>query len=245
MLTLGSTQVFGTDLVNEVPLGNHSSDSRYKYYELNGAPNVFIDGRKFVSDYKYDTSEDDNNIHPIAAAVYANLKTNLETPADARIKPKAERNGQQVSVSAEASELKNVSDDVTLHIGLVENEIAYSGENGLRFHPMVVKALAGDNEKRIFEFKIDPAKANKFDYVFDVDKIMTQNRTYYDVHSAERMQEFVGRMGGKMPEGMNITFAFNYKRNQIDSNHLSVIAFLQDNKTKKILQSSQISLAKK
>lgn len=237
--------VYHTHAPTMDPLGNHSSDSRYKYYELRGAPNVFIDGKKFDSDYKYDTSEDDNNIQPIADAVYANLKTNLETPADATIKLKAKRQGQQVSVSVEASELKNVSDDVTLHIALVENEIAYSGENGLRFHPMVVKALAGDSEKRVFGFKIDRAKGNKFEYVFDVDKIMAQNLAYYDVHSAERMQEFVGRMGGKMPEGMNITFAFNYKRNQIDSNHLSVIAFLQDNKTKRILQSAQISLAKK
>jgi hypothetical protein len=47
-----------------------------------------------------------------------------------------------------------------------------------------------------------------------------------------------------MPEGITINFDFNYKRNQIDSNHLSVIAFLQDNKTKKILQSSQLGLAK-
>jgi len=52
-------------------------------------------------------------------------------------------------------------------------------------------------------------------------------------------------MGGKMPEGISMTFDFSYKRNQIDPNHLSVIAFLQNNKTKRIIQSTQISLAKK
>jgi tetratricopeptide (TPR) repeat protein len=237
--------VYHTHAPTMDPLGNNSSDSRSEYYALNGAPNVFIDGQKFVNDGDYNGSEDDNKIQAVADAVYANLKSNLEIPAEAKIKLRAKRNGQKVSVSAEAGEFKNVSDDVTLHIALVENETAYSGENGLRFHPMVVRALAGDDEKRIFGFKIDPAKSNKFEYVFDVDKIVAQNLAYYDVHSAERMKEFLGRMGGKMPEGISMTFDFSYKRNQIDPNHLSVIAFLQNNKTKKILQSSQISLAKK
>jgi hypothetical protein len=63
---------------------------------------------------------------------------------------------------------------------------------------------------------------------------------------AERMEEFLSRMPDKkMPEGLNIDFKFNYRKNQIDSNHLSVVAYLQDNKTKKILQSAQIDLAKK
>jgi hypothetical protein len=228
------------------PLGNHSSDSRYKYYALNGAPVVFIDGKRFEKGGDYNSSdEDDSKIQAVADAVYANLKSNLEIPAEARIKLSARRNGQQVSLSVEAGEFKNVSDDVTLQIALVETETAYSGENGLRFHPMVVRALAGDNEKRIFGFKIDPAKSNKFEYVFNVDKIVAQNLAYYDTQSAERMKGFVDRMGGKMPEGMNISYAFHYKRNQIDAKHLSVIAYLQDNQTKKILQSTRISLAKK
>jgi hypothetical protein len=226
------------------PLGNHSSDSRVKYYKLNSAPNVFIDGKKFEKDGDYNGGDgEQSEIQPVADAVFANLKSNLEIPAEAKIKLKAKRNGQNVSVNVETGEFKNVSDDVTLQIALVENEATYSGENGLRFHPMVVRALAGDNEKRIFGFKIDPVKANKFEYVFDVDKIIAQNLAYYDTQTSERMKEFLGRFDGKMPEGINITFAFNYKKNQIDSNHLSVVAFLQDNKTKKILQSSVVNLA--
>ena len=101
------------------PLGNNSSDYRFKYYALNGAPNVFIDGKKFVSEGDYNSSEDDNKIQPVADAVYANLKSNLEIPAEARIKLNAKRDGQKLSVSAVAGEFYYVSDDVTLQIAFV------------------------------------------------------------------------------------------------------------------------------
>ena len=238
--------VYHTHAPTMDPLANNSSDSRYNYYDLHGAPNVFIDGKKFEEEGEYNGGADEENkIQPIADAVYAGLKNDLEMPAEARIKLRVKQNGHKVSVKVDTDGFKNVSDDVSLQIALVENETAYSGENGLRFQMMVVRALAGDNEKRIFGFKVDPAKTNKFEYVFDVDKVVAQNLAYYDTKSSEMMQEFVGRMGGKMPEGFDISFAFNYKKNEIDPKSLSVVAFLQDNKTKKILQSSQINLAEK
>jgi hypothetical protein len=238
--------VYHTHAPTMDPLANHSSDSRYKYYNLNGAPNIFIDGKKFEKEGDYNGGEGERKeIQPIADEVFADLKKDLELPASATVKLKAKRTGQKVSVDVDADNFKDVSDDVTLHVALVENETAYSGENGLRFHPMVVRALAGDNEKRVFGFKIDNSKRNKFEYVFDVDKIIAQNFAYYDTQTSERMQEFISRMGGKMPEGINLSFSFNYKKNQIDSHRLSVVAFLQDNKTKKILQSSMANLALK
>src|SRR5687768_8435044 len=58
------------------PLGNHSSDSRYKYYALNGAPAVFLDGKRFVNGGDYNSSDDDTKIQAIADAVYADLNNN-------------------------------------------------------------------------------------------------------------------------------------------------------------------------
>lgn len=227
------------------PLGNHSSDSRVKYYDVKGAPTLLIDGKKFEEDGDYYGGDGEKKeIQPIADDIIANLKSNLEIPADANLKLKAKRNGQTVAVNIDANGFKNVSDDVTLQIALAENETSYSGENGLRFHFMVVRALAGDNDKRNFGFKIDPSKPNKFEYVFDINKIVAQNLAYYDTQTSERMSEFLTRVGGKMPEGLNLDFKFNYKKNQIDAKNLSVIAYLQDNKTKKILQSASVNLAK-
>ena len=238
--------VYDTHAPTMDPLGNNSSDARYNYYDLHGAPNVFIDGKKFEGEDDYNGSEEEKSeIQPVADSVFKELNSDLEIPAEAKLELHAKQDGRKVTVNVEAGGFKNVSDDVTLHLALVQNETAYSGENGLRFHPMVVRALAGNNDKRVFGFKVDPTKANKFEYVFDVDKIEAQNLAYYDAKQSEMMKEFLGRMGGKMPEGMNISFGFNYKENQIDAKQLSVVAFLQDNKTKKILQSSFVNLASK
>ena len=228
------------------PLGNNSSDSRVNYYGIKGAPTVFIDGKRFEKDGDYNGGDEEKNeIQPIADNVYETLNADLETPAAAEIKLKAKRNGEKINVEIDADKFKNVSEDVTLQLALVENETSYSGENGLRFHFMVVRALAGDNEKREFGFKIDSAKPNKFDYVFDVDKIVAQNLTYYDTQKAERTKEFLERVKATSLDGFGIDFKFNYQKNQINPKHLSVIAYLQDNKTKKILQSSVVDLSSK
>jgi len=228
------------------PLGNHSADSRVKYYGVNGAPQLFIDGKKFQNDLDYNGgSAEGDKIQKTADAVNANLRADLEVHADAVIDLKAKRAGEKVSVIVEADNLKNVSDDVTLQIALVENKTTYSGENGLRFHFMVVRALAGNNDTRTFGFKIDPTKSNRFDYVFDLYRVVAQNFAYYDMKTSEMMKAFLGRMGGKMPDGLNIDFGFKYKKNQFDAGNLSVVAFLQDNKTKKVLQSSTVDLGSK
>jgi len=226
------------------PLDNYSSDSRVKYYEVQGAPTIFFDGKKSDKEGDYYGSDGEaGEIQEIADGLNGDIKSELDVPADAKIKLKADQNAQNINVSVNADDFQNVSNDLTLHIALVENEVTYSGENGLRFQMMVVRALAGDNTKREFGFKVDPSKANKFNYVFDVNKIVAQNASYYDTFVVEKTAEFKQRFGGNIPEGLKVEF--KYKKNEINPNNLSVVAFLQDNKTKKVLQSSFVSLASK
>ena len=226
------------------PLGNYSSDSRVNYYDVKGAPTIFFDGKKSdkAGDYFGSDGEEDE-IQEIAKGINEEIRQNLEVPSQADLILKARRNGQLIKAEVVAEKFKNVSNDVSLQIALVENEVTYSGENGLRFHPMVVRALAGDNDKRNYGFKIDPSKSNKIEYVFDVDKIVARNADYYKTFPMEKMSEFSERYGGKVPESLKVEFKF--KKNQINAEHLSVIAFLQDNKSKKILQTSWVNLASK
>ena len=39
--------------------------------------------------------------------------------------------------------------DLTLHIALAEQELRFNGENGMRFHPLVVRAMAGGDKPGI------------------------------------------------------------------------------------------------
>lgn len=236
-----SLLVYHADIPVTDPLSNYSEKSREKYYEINFAPRVFIDGNHFKGDAPRFNS-DEERMQGIYNALAKDINANLETPAEAEIKLKAKRSGQKVKTIVAADKLKTSSDDITLQIALVENETTYSGENGYRFHIMVVRALAGNHDKRIFGYKVDPSKANKFEYTFDVNDIIARNHAYYDTSVAERSEEYKKKYAGV--ENPPIQPDYKYKRSHIDSKHLSVVAFLQDNKTKKILQSVTVSLAK-
>jgi len=48
-----------------------------------------------------------------------------------------------VKAKATVAHVKGDSASLKLHIVLAEEKIRYTGENGIRFHPMVVRSIAG------------------------------------------------------------------------------------------------------
>lgn len=242
-----SLLVYHADIPINDPMSNYSEKSRENYYGINYAPRVFIDGNDFIEGeggiyFSVPNETETGRTQRVYNTLNVELKKRLETVAEADIKLKANRKGQNASINVSAANLKNVSDDVTLHVALVENETTYSGENGFRFQILVVRSLAGDADKRVFGFKVTPANKNNFTFNFDVDDIIKRNLAYYDTSVSERREELKKKYAGM--ENSPIQPDYKYRRPQIDSNRLSVIAFLQDNKTKKILQSVTVNLAK-
>lgn len=227
------------------PLGNRSADARVKYYDIHGAPTTFVDGRRFTSEN--DDSRSKSAARSTAQMVYGELdskiKAGLKTRPQGQIKLAAQRVGENVEVNVSTSLLKNVSSDVTLQLALIENEAHYSGENGLRFHAMVVRDLARRSGAESYGFKVDQAEPNKFAYAFNIKDIIAQNLRYYTEYPEERRKEFAERVGAETAKDIGIDFSFKEERNLIDPNNLSVVAFLQDNKTKEILQSAYLRVA--
>ena len=224
------------------PLGNRSSDARVKYYDVHGAPSTFVDGSKFVTDNDDSRSKSEavNTAQRVYGELDSKIKADLKTPSQGQIKLDTQRVGDNVEVSVSTGPLKDVSSDVTLQLALVENEVHYSGENGLRFHVMVVRNLARPAGTQSYGFKVDPSQANKFAYAFDIKDIIAQNLRYYTEYPEERRKEFAERVGAETAKDIGIDFSFKEERNIIDPNNLSLIAFLQDNKTKEILQSAYL-----
>ena len=227
------------------PLGNRSADARVKYYDVHGAPTTFVDGRRFNSEN--DDSRSKSAARSTAQMVYGELdskiKAGLKTRPQGQIKLAAQRVGENVEVNVSTSLPKNVSSDVTLQLALIENEVHYSGENGLRFHAMVVRDLARRAGAESYGFKVDQAQPNKFAYVFNISDIVAQNLRYYTEYPEERRKEFAERVGAETAKDIGIDFSFKEERNIIDPNNLSVVAFLQDNKTKEILQAAYLRVA--
>ena len=68
----------------------------------------------------------------------------LQTPATAALSVSATGEGDRVTVTANVTKLPADATDLRLHILLVERHLRFTGENGIRFHPMVVRASAGE-----------------------------------------------------------------------------------------------------
>jgi hypothetical protein len=210
------------------PMSNHSAQARHKFYDAHGAPTIYLDGHHFDAGEGLATESEH---------VYKNLDAGiakrLDIPAQARLQLNAKREGSMVKVSAMTDGIKSDSPALRLQIALVENEVSYSGENGLRFHPMVVRNLARPEGSADYGFTVSGAQPTKIEYAFDIEKIVAENLKYYD--------DYIADMHKRLGENFRVTF--KEKRYLIDRHNLSVVAFVQDEKTKDILQATYLNLS--
>lgn len=206
----------------EDPLSNFGVESRVKYYGLNGAPNLMLDGKK---------TKIGEGASSEAERVFKNLDNMIETaivvPAKAAIHVSGKLADGKVEAKVAVNGLPQQNKNLRLHIALVSKEVSYSGENGLRFHSMVMRDLARKAASEEFGFPIKGDSAN-MTYVFDLKKISADILRYYDWNLADLKKRTHGMIEGSYKE----------KKNVIAPRNLAVVAFVQDDSTKEILQGS-------
>ena len=125
-----------------------------------------------------------------------------------------------MKVKADVSKVTSKSDKLRLQIALAEDMVTYSGENGERFHPMVVRSMALD-AKSEQGFALKPAKGGTFEYTFDVAKAVADAKAHLEDYETNT------RKG---------EYTFRQKKHDITGRFV-VVAFVQDEATKAILQS--------
>jgi tetratricopeptide (TPR) repeat protein len=208
------------------PLSNHSAQARTRYYDAHGAPTTYIDGENLKPGEGLKTE---------AQGVFKNLdealSTRLAIPAGARLKLGAKFEGKNVRVAATVEGIEKPTPDARLQIALVEEQVSYSGENGLRFHPMVVRNLARSADSDTYGFPV--ADGKEATWVFNVDEIEAANLKYYD--------EYIADMKKRL--GQQFEVSFKEKRYRVDQSRLAVVAFVQGDRTKQILQSAYVKVA--
>jgi translation elongation factor EF-G len=153
---------------------------------------------------------------PVAAHVFKTMSERIEqrlaAAPEATLTLNAKVTGSTVRVTADVSGITHPSDRLRLQIALVEEMQRYSGPNGVRFHPMVVRSLAGADSKG---FQV-PAKGAKVEATFDLAKILADNKKAIDSFLDTPFR------GGDQP-------AFtDGRRDEIDPGRLMVVAFVQD-----------------
>ena len=198
--------------------------ARYKTYGANGVPAFAIDGRKTIGGGSRDAAPD------VFEQFQKDLEKDLETPAEARLNFDASLNGGTVKVSAAVDRVPGDSEDLDsqalkVQILLVEKELRYLGENGIRFHPMVVRAIGGEKGEG---YPIDAGGKGTFEVSFDLDAISRDIRNQLDEYESK------GHRGEP--------FQFSAKKYQINRGSLAVVVFVQDDKTRHVLQAGYVDL---
>ena len=197
------------------PMVNPATLKRQEFYSVRSSPSYAFDGEIDGGGGSAEMAKSifDSRVEPRITKMLA------ERPG-ASIALKASSTGSTVKVSAKVSKVTSTSDKLRLQIALAEDMVAFSGENGERFHPMVVRSMALD-AKSAQGFALKPAKGGTFEYTFDVAKAVADAEAHLkDYETNTRKGEYT----------------FRKKMHEIKGG-LVVVAFVQDEATKKILQS--------
>ncbi len=209
------------------PMTNPSTVTRKEFYDVPGTPTWFIDG---------------GNQHVgggAAAGAEKLFKDTVQSVVDKRLdlKPaaditlKATMIGDKVEVGAKVAKVPKAGkpdQKLRLQVALVEEMVHYTGENGVRFHPMVVRSMAS-TERDTLGFPLASGKGAKVACTFDIAKAVADARAHLDEMEGGSSQRF-----GK--------FQFIERKNAIDTANLRVVAFVQDDTTKEILQATSVDL---
>lgn len=196
------------------PMTNPATVERGRYYAVPATPTPVIDGVRLPS-----SGGPREMTRSFYDRVNPKVEKELEASAGAELKLTAALEGDQVKTRVMVDKINGASPDLKLQLALTEDELRYTGENGIRFHPMVVRSLAG---KDSLGFPVSASGPTNIDWTFDLKVMSDQLKKYLDGYEQQ------GHHGDP--------FTFSEKKFQIDPNNLSLVAFVQDMKTKTVLQ---------
>jgi hypothetical protein len=212
------------------PMTTSGSAGRKNYYEVKGVPTFNVDGALV----KLGGGPRDNT-----AAVYADyikaIDKALETPARAKMSVTATLRGDAIDVRAGMSEIAEDAKGLTLHVVLAERKLRFSGENGIRFHEMVVRAMAGKDGAGlpIADAPSRPAEVTEV-HTFEIGAIRSDITGSLEAEIAKRRKTestaATATPREYLAEGRAMT--------DLNRRELVVIAFLQDSQ-KRVLQAAR------
>jgi tetratricopeptide (TPR) repeat protein len=197
------------------PMVAANNNDRRLYYSVNGVPTFEIDGSMVANAQGTNPGGGGRTNTPAVYTNYTNsIDKALETPAKASLSVKATGEGDQISVTVNVTALPADLKDLRLHIVLAEKELKFTGENGIRFHPMAVRATAGDKGAGI---PITATGTTK--YTFSLNQIKDEVTKSLAAEIEKRR---------KTVPPTTVYAAEDHAYTAIDTAELVVVAFIQD-----------------
>jgi hypothetical protein len=193
-------------------LSNPADKERYKYYfdEIETTPRVFFNGKPGAPGGGSASDAEDKY-----REYRPLIDSLLERPTRVKLTVHASQKGDQVVIQAEASGVDRPSEHLRLRLALVEEWVRYDAKNGQRYHRHVVRALPGGAAGLALTKKNSRQEAT-----VDLKKLRRSLNKYLD-NSAKQGLFFSEE---RRPLGLTI---------------LRAVAFVQDDKTREVLQAAE------
>ncbi len=194
------------------PFVNMDSENRGNYYSVNSTPTAVFGG----------TTVNSSGGSRVAARnkflLYSDIiERQLKRPTTVSITLQASMKKNIVSVSAKAT-AGTSSKSLKLRIALVEDEVSYKGANGIERHKFVVRKMLKSADGFAF------AKNGKVTVEQKVDLTAVQ----------KELNEYFTKANAQFAE---MGAAIRENKSKIEPARLAVVAFVQDDMTKEVLQS--------
>ena len=195
------------------PMTMPSNDVRRNLYAVPGVPPFNVDGARA----RLGGGARENT--PMTYKAYVPvIDKALQTPPEADVKVAAVLEGSQVRVQATVGNIKGESKNLRLHLLLAEKHLKFLGENGIRFHPFVVRDAAGDKGGGL---PITAGASATLDHTFNLAPIPeTMTTSLADDIARRRKTEPAGGPREYPAEGHAMT--------KIDTSQIVAVAFVQD-----------------
>jgi len=199
------------------PLTNPDSEARAKFYggAIEGTPTVLLNGRPGPGGGG-SVFEAQDSYDAFSAA----LRALLDEPAKAKLKASAVQKGSKIEIVAEVADLDKPGEQVKLRLALVEETVNYTGGNKLSAHHHVVRALPGGAAGLVLK-----GKTGKQTALVDLDELRKDLKKYLEDFAREDKDN-----------------EFPSKERPLDLKNLRVIAFVQDDRSKEVLQAVQVEV---
>lgn len=193
------------------PLTNADSEGRQQFYgkDVRGTPTVFVNGK--VTPPLGGFKQHGKERYEALRKIVDDA---LETDGQGSLKLNVRRQGDQIDVKADVADLKKTGDNVKLHFVLVEDVARYAGSNGQRLHHHVVRAFPGGVGGMALK-----------------DASSSQAVTVKLADLAKKLDSYLTTAGKTRP--------FRDDDRPLDLKHLKVVALIQDDDSKEILQAAQ------
>lgn len=195
------------------PLTNKDSEKRAEYYGVEGTPSLYISGKEGPPMGGGQADAEDR--YKTARKV---IDAGLETPAPAKLKLSATRKEDKIDLQADYSDLAKPGDDMRLRFVVVEDIVRYPGSNGQRFHHHVVRGFPGG-----------------VDGVALKEKSGKQNLTLSLAELRKTLSDYMADYAKNQ--------GFLDEERPLELKNLKVVALIQDNGSKEVLQAAQVDLA--